>query len=146
MALLTSNQIADMNDAFNELNNFIRSYGEGTINEDRMDINIHGFTCERIIYGLMTVTQTIDGANKLFNKYHRLSDFMSNPISKKLLDDTLEYLKTDPLLPEASQIDVRTIYDSYCYLTCIVIEGIDAYKQRCKENVIFCIDLAKKMR
>jgi len=146
MALLTSNQIAELNDAFNELNNFIRSYCEGTINADRMDINIRGFTCERIIYSLMTVSQTIDGANKLFNQYIRMGEFMSNPISKKLVDDTLEYLNTDQLVPDAPDTDVPMIYDSYCYLTCIVTEGIDAYKQRCKENVIFCIDLAKKMR
>ena len=144
MALLTSNQIADMNAAFDELHNFIRCYAAGIIDEVHMDMNTHSFTHERIIIAFIEVAKTIEGANTLFNQYVRLGEFMDNPISKKLVDDTLEYLKTDPLVPEESQTDVRTIYDAYCSIVCIITEGIDAYMQRCKENVIFCIDLKKK--
>jgi hypothetical protein len=145
MALLTSSQIVDMKVAFDELNKFIRMYAEGTINEARMDSNIRGFTCERIIYGLLNVAQTIVGANALFNQYVRMGEFMSNPISKKLAEDTLEYLKTDPLVPGADCTDVSTIFSAYCYLTCIFTEGIVAYKQRCTENVIFTIDLQNQV-
>ena len=145
MALLTSNQIVEMNSAFNELHNFIRCYAGGTIAKAHMDMNMRSFTHERIIIAFIEIAKTIEGANAVFNQYVRLGEFMSNPISKKLVDDTMEYLKTDPLVFEASDTDVRTIFDAYCYLTCIVTEGIAAYKQRCKENVIFCIDLKKNI-
>ena len=146
MALITSSKIAELNDAFNELNNFIRGYAEGIIQEDKMESNIRSFTCERIIHALMEVAKTIDGAHALFHQYLRLGDFISNPISKQLIDTTFERLSQDPLVPAAPYTDVITIYTAYCYLVCIVIEGIDAYKQKCKHDVVFCIDNEKKVR
>ena len=146
MALLTSSKIAELNDAFNELNNFIRSYAYDIIHEDNMDTNIRSFTCERIIHALMEVAKTIDGAHALFHQYLHLGDFISNPISKQLIDATFVHLSQDPLVPAAPYTDVRTLFTAYCYLVCIVIKGIDAYKKKCMKEVVFCIDLEEKVR
>jgi hypothetical protein len=145
MSLLNSVQLAALNNAFNTLHGFISVYGAGVIKPEHMDANIRSFTGERIIHGLMEVAKTIDGGNAVFSKYVTLGEFMSNPVSRKLMDDTLEYLKNDPLVPPEPFTDVRTVFDAVSNLTCIVTEGITAYVERCKENVMQTIDTAKKV-
>ena len=146
MSLLNSVQLAALNDAFNDLHGFIRVYSADVIKPEHMDANIRSCTGERIIHALMEVAKTIEGGNAVFKKYVFLGEFMSNPVSRKLMDDTIEYLKNDPLVPPEPFTDVRTIYEVVCMLTCIVTEGIDAYKERCKEGVISAIDTEKKVR